>query len=72
MRAVIDRIENDRAVILIGSREEEQIELPVDYLPQKAEEGSILNIELTVDEKSTEETEKRVRNLLDNLKEKDQ
>lgn len=70
MRAVIDRIEEGKAVLLIRPEEKNEIYLPKDFLPEDAEEGSILKINLEIDQEATKAAEKRVKSLLDKLKDK--
>ena len=52
MRAVIDRIEGEIAVVLLGD-EETQVALPHRYLPARAQEGSILRVTFEADEAAT-------------------
>jgi hypothetical protein len=66
-KAVIDRFEEDLAVILVGE-EEEQFTLPREALPEGAQEGSWLQIErreetivvLSLDEDETERVRSRI------------
>ena len=71
MKATVDRIENDIAVLLIRPDEKHDITIPIEYLPEGTKEGDILNLEFEIDKKETEDTKKRVGNLLDKLKNKD-
>ena len=43
MKAVIDRIENGIAILLVD-RDEQRVELPIELLPEGATEGSWLKI----------------------------
>ena len=68
IHAVIDRIEdNDRAVILIGDDEQEQIDLPTAFLPPGASDGDHLRISITLDEESRAAAEDEIRKLQDEL-----
>ncbi|HEX8773341.1 MAG TPA: DUF3006 domain-containing protein [Pyrinomonadaceae bacterium] len=68
IHAVIDRIEdNDRAVILIGDDEQEQIELPRSFLPAGTSDGDHLRISIALDEESRAAAEDEIRNLQDKL-----
>ncbi|MFW6269567.1 MAG: DUF3006 domain-containing protein [Bacillota bacterium] len=70
MKGVIDRIENGIAVVLIGENEEAEIQWPVDYLPDGAKEGSILNIEVELNKDEVERKKKKSRELINKLKNK--
>ncbi len=68
-KAVIDRIEEDLAVVLIGD-EEEQIHIPTNLLPEGAQEGDHLIAHWELDPQSTEAARERVTSLLERLKSK--
>ncbi len=70
IKAAIDKIEENIALLLIRKDENERIYFPEKYLPEDAQEGSIVNIEITVDHQKTQETKKRVSSLIDQLKKK--
>ncbi|WP_040683361.1 DUF3006 domain-containing protein [Thermosinus carboxydivorans] len=67
LRAVIDRFEDEKAVLLVGD-EEEQVLWPRCLLPAGAREGDILTMALAVDGDATraarEEAETILRRLL--------
>lgn len=68
IHAVIDRIEdNERAVILVGDDEREQIDLPTAFLPSGASDGDHLRISITLDEESRAAAEDEIRKLQDEL-----
>jgi DUF3006 family protein len=68
IHAVIDRIEdNDMAVVLLGDEEKDQIDLPVTYLPANASDGDHLRITITLDDKSRESMQERIRKLQEEL-----
>ncbi|HEY3274848.1 MAG TPA: DUF3006 domain-containing protein [Methanocella sp.] len=69
MKVTIDRFEDGFAVLLVRG-EDAHIDFPVSLLPEEAKEGDILDIEITRDEKSTEEVRKRVSDLIEKLKKK--
>ena len=69
IHAVIDRIEdNEMAVVYLGDDEENQIDLPVSFLPEGAEEGDHLRINITLDKESRGAAQDRVRKLQEELK----
>jgi len=71
MKATIDRIEDDWAVLLLREDESIEFELPVCMLPCHCNEGDILDISITRDVEATKEAEERVSGLIDKLKKKD-
>ena len=50
MRAFVDRIDGDRAVLLLGENEEVQIALPMNWLPKETMESTVLRLDLSIDE----------------------
>jgi hypothetical protein len=67
-RAVVDRIEDGgTAVLLVGEDEETKVELPASLLPEGAESGSHLVIDVSLDEGSRRAAEDRVRALQERL-----
>lgn len=61
MEGVIDRIEGDKAVILVKGGGE--MYLPVNDLPSGVKEGSVLSFNITVDRGAEEERRKKVQDL---------
>lgn len=70
MKVTVDKIENNKARLLIRPEEKEDFLLPVDKLPLGIEEGSILELKFKIKETEKKAAEKRVSSLLDNLKDK--
>lgn len=54
IKAVIDRFEGDKAVLLFEDNEEQQVLWPKDKLPKPVSEGDILAIEVKVDGEATQ------------------
>lgn len=71
MKAVIDRFEEDYAVVLFGD-EEIKVDIPRVLLPGEAEEGSWLKISFELDEEETRRRKERIKDLLEKLKNKTQ
>lgn len=69
MKAVVDRFENDLAVILMGD-EEQQIIVQKDMLPEGVKEGSWLKINFELDSEGEDNQRIKIQNLLDKLKKK--
>ena len=69
MKAVIDRFEGEYAVLLVGE-EESKVDLPLKLLPKGAIEGSVLDLNLSLDHTGGKARKERVRKKLDRLKRK--
>ena len=70
MKVTVDKIENEKARLLIRPQEKEDFVLPLKELPAKTEEGSILEINFKLAENEKKAAEKRVSSLLNKLKNK--
>ena len=66
-RAVIDRVEDGGTAVLLVGEEETKVELPASLLPEGAEGGSHLVIDISLDEASRKEAEARVKALQEKL-----
>ena len=66
-RAVIDRIEDGGTAVLLAGEEETKVELPASLLPEGAEGGSHLVINVSLDEASRKEAEESVKSLQEKL-----
>jgi hypothetical protein len=69
MKAVIDRIENNIAVLLVGE-EEVPLDVPLNLLPEHVHEGTWLSVGFQVDAATTGEQFRRNKSLLERLKSK--
>lgn len=67
VKAVIDRFESDKAVLLFGDAERRGV-FPKECLPGSVKEGDYLQIEITYDEAATKLARQEARVLLDKLK----
>lgn len=66
-RASVDRIEGDRAVLLVGERGERQIVLPLDLLPPGTREGDVLQLGIETDPEGRRQLEDEIRRLMRDL-----
>ncbi|MGF1583817.1 MAG: DUF3006 domain-containing protein [Bacteroidales bacterium] len=69
MNAVVDRISEGMAVLLFG-KEEYQVNLPVEFLPEGIKEGHWLDVDFSINENLTEERYRSNRDLLDKIRRK--
>lgn len=71
LKIVIDRIEEDKAVLLIGETETRSV-WPRKYLPQGVTEGDHLEVSFRVDPEATRSAKQGVEDLLRQLLEENQ
>lgn len=69
MRGIIDRLEGEYAVVLVGS-DEVKLELPKILLPEGSREGDWLEVIIELDPGGTKKQEEKITGLLDKLKNK--
>lgn len=67
MKAVIDRFEEDYAVVLFGD-DEIKVDIPKILLPEGVQEGSWLNVSFELDQEGKLGQKKKIEDLLDKLK----
>ncbi len=70
MKAVIDRIEGELAVLLLGDKGEFKLNFLLSLLPDGCMEGDVLNISVERDLGATEKAKERVSGLMEKLKKK--
>lgn len=70
VKVVVDRIEEELAIIVLHEDDSVKFNLPVKYLPGGAEEGDHLQVSFTMDAESRESEKKRVADLLKELTDK--
>jgi hypothetical protein len=71
MKATIDRIEGQMAVLLAGD-EPVGFNIPLSLLPEGCKEGDVLNLVLERNVEETQEAKERVSSLMERLKKKSQ
>jgi hypothetical protein len=71
MKATIDRIEGELAVLLMGDGRI-KVNMPLILLPVGCREGDILNISIERDLEATRQASERVSGLMEKLKKKGQ
>ena len=68
-KAVVDRIEGDKAVLLLGEEEQESVDFPKEFLPE-VKESDILSIKVKVQSRKTKEAKEKVSKMIEKLKAK--
>jgi autonomous glycyl radical cofactor GrcA len=66
-RAVVDRVEDGGVAVLLVGEEELKVELPASLLPEGAEGGSHLVVNVSLDDDSRRAAEDRVRAMQEKL-----
>jgi hypothetical protein len=69
MKATIDRIEGELAVLLVGDGRI-KVNMPLALLPEGCKEGDILNISIERDLEATRQARERVSILIEKLRNK--
>lgn len=67
IRAVIDRIEEEMAVLSVGDEAEHSIDVPAALLPAGASDGDHLQIRITLDEEARASAEQRIKEMQERL-----
>lgn len=67
VRAVVDRLEGSKAVLLVGDKEQ-TVNFPKCFLPPATKEGQYLKINIEFDEVYTKQAEDEAAKLLADLK----
>lgn len=63
VKAYIDRIEEDIAVIYLGEDEEYKINLPIKYLPKDIKENTKLKLDISIPKQNNDDTAKEVEDI---------
>lgn len=64
---VIDRIEGEYAVVLIGPDRDERLEIKRVLLPEEAKEGDIVSLSIKVSPNKTREAKAKVADMIERL-----
>ena len=67
---VVDRIEDDRAALVLSDDEKVKLTVPVKVLPDGVKGGDHLQVTFKIDRERTEEVASQVEDLLEKLKRK--
>ena len=69
-KALLDRIEGSKAVVLLGEEERDAVDFPKGFLPVGSQEGDILSFKLRLESRKTKEAKAKVTDLINKLKNK--
>ncbi|HTY13069.1 MAG TPA: DUF3006 domain-containing protein [Candidatus Omnitrophota bacterium] len=69
-KAVVDRIEGQKAVVLMGEEEREAAEISLPFLPEGTKESDILTFKIKLESRRTKEAKEKVALLIEKLKKK--
>ncbi|OGC14702.1 hypothetical protein A3J90_08890 [candidate division WOR-1 bacterium RIFOXYC2_FULL_37_10] len=66
-KAIVDRIEGDKGVLLLGEEQDDSVDFPKNFLPD-IKEGDILNFKISVKSRKTKEAKDKVKEMIEKLK----
>lgn len=66
-KAIVDRIEGSKAVLLIGEDEQDAVDMPTKLLPD-VQESDILTIKVKLQSRKTKEAKEKVSEMIEKLK----
>ncbi len=71
IKLIIDRFEGKYAILESQDKDPIIFNFPRHLLPQEAKEGTVLNINIDIDQEETKRRKDKIQNLLNKLKERD-
>jgi len=71
IKLIIDRFEGKYAILESQDKNPMIFNFPRHLLPQEAKEGTVLNINIDIDNEETKRRKDKIQNLLNKLKEQD-
>jgi len=71
IKLIIDRFEDKYAILESQDKDQIIFNFPLNLLPQEAKEGTVLNINIDINQEETKRRKDKIQNLLNKLKEQD-
>jgi len=71
IKLIIDRFEGKYAILESQEKNPLIFNFPLHLLPKEAKEGTVLNINIGIDQEETKRRKDKIQNLLNKLKEQD-
>ena len=71
IKLIIDRFEGKYAILESQDKDPIIFDFPRHLLPKEAKEGTVLNINISIDQEETKRRKDKIQNLLNKLKEQD-
>lgn len=71
IKLIIDRFEEEWVILETQDNNPITFNFPRHLLPQEAKEGTVLNINIDIDQEETKRRKDKIQNLLNKLKEQD-
>ena len=68
LRAFVDRLEGDKAVLLLGEEEHDTAIVPAKYLPEAAGEGAVLTLRIRYEPELTAKAAQEIKGLIGDLR----
>lgn len=66
-KALLDRVEDGKGVVLLGEEEREAVDFPMSFLPEGAKEGDILSFKIKLESRRTKEAKEKVKEMIKKL-----
>ncbi|MFA4905506.1 MAG: DUF3006 domain-containing protein [Candidatus Margulisiibacteriota bacterium] len=66
-KALLDRIEGEKGVVLLGEEEREAVDFPKSFLPEGTKEGDILTFKIKLESRRTKEAKAKVAEMIKKL-----
>lgn len=66
-KALLDRIEDGKGVVLLGEEEREAVDFPKSFLPEGSKEGDILTFKIKLESRRTKEAKQSVAEMIKKL-----
>lgn len=66
IKALVDRMEGDKAVVLFGEEEQESVAIPKIFLPD-VKESDILTVKIKLQSRKTKEAKAKVQGMIEKL-----
>lgn len=66
-KALLDRIEGSKGVVLLGEEEREAADIPKSFLPEGSKEGDILSFKIKLESRRTKEAKEKVQEMIKKL-----
>lgn len=71
IKLIIDRFEGKYAILESQNKESLIFNFPLHLLPKEAKEGTMLNVNISIDQEETKRRKDKIQSLLNKLKEQD-
>ena len=67
LKAIVDRIEGSKVVLLLGEDEQNAVDFPKNFLPDGVQESDILNLKIEIKSRKTKQAKEQVAQMIAKL-----